>query len=396
MTLMPVAAVKSHILKSAGPLESEAVSIYEAHGRVLARDLRATLTQPPFDASAMDGYAIRADDAATVPATLRVTGASAAGHGFAGTVGPGEAVRIFTGAPLPAGASMIVIQENTATPAPGEVVILERARPGDHIRRRGYDFKKGDVLITAGTRLNSRDLMLAAAMNHETVPVRRRPIVAVLANGDELVPPGSVPRQDQIVSSIPAGMKAAVEAWGGEALTLPIAKDDKASLAARVEAASKADILLTIGGASVGEHDLVRAVLEERGVHFEVLKAAMRPGKPVMFGFLGKQRVLSLPGNPASAMICALVFLKPLIKGLLGRETEEPSRSVPLTHALEANGAREHYMRARLTGGAVTAAKDQDSSLISLFAKSDCLIVRPVNAPALLEGTLVPVISLEF
>jgi molybdopterin molybdotransferase len=396
MTLMPVAAVKAHILKDAVPLGREAVSVYEAHGRVLAQDLKATLTQPPFDASAMDGYAIRADDAATVPVTLRVTGASAAGHGFAGAVGLGEAVRIFTGAPLPAGASMIVIQENTATPAPGEVVILERARPGDHIRTRGYDFKEGDVLITAGTRLNSRDLMLAAAMNHETVPVRRRPIVAVLANGDELVPPGTVPRQDQIVSSIPAGMKAAVEAWGGEALNLPIAKDDKASLDASFEAAGKADILLTIGGASVGEHDLVRSVLEERGARFAVLKAAMRPGKPVMFGFLRNQRVLSLPGNPASAMICALVFLKPLIKGLLGCETEEPSRPVPLTHALEANGAREHYMRAQLTDGVVSAAKDQDSSLISLFAKSDCLIVRPVNAPALPEGTLVPVISLEF
>jgi molybdopterin molybdotransferase len=396
MTLMSVAAVKAHILKSARPLESEAVSIYEAHGRVTAQDLRATLTQPPFDASAMDGYAIRAGDAAAVPVTLRVTGASAAGHGFARTVGPGEAVRIFTGAPLPPGADTIVIQENTRIPAPGEVAILERARLGNHIRTCGYDFKEGDVLIAAGTRLNSRDLMLAAAMNHPAVPVRRRPIVALLANGDELVPPGTAPRQDQIVSSIPAGMKGAVEAWGGEAQILPIAKDNRASLSAIIEAAGRADILLTIGGASVGEHDLVRAVLEEQGTRFEVLKAAMRPGKPVMFGLLGTQRVLSLPGNPASAMICALVFLKPLIKGLLGCETEEPSRLVPLAHALDANGAREHYMRARLTGTSVTPAEDQDSSLIGLFAKSDCLIVRPVNAPALPEGALVPVISLEF
>jgi molybdopterin molybdotransferase len=396
MTLMSVAAVKAHILKGAGPLGSEPVSIYEAHGRVMAQDLRATLTQPPFDASAMDGYAIRVDDAVAAPVTLRVTGASTAGHSFAGTVGPGEAVRIFTGAPLPPGAGTIVIQENTKVTAPGEVAILEGAPPGKHIRPRGYDFKEGDVLITAGTRLNSRDLMLAAAMNHPAVPVRRRPIVAVLANGDELVPPGTVPHQDQIVSSIPAGMKAAVEAWGGEAQILDIAKDDKASLAARVEAAGKADILLTIGGASVGEHDLVRTALEERGARFEVLKAAMRPGKPVMFGFLGRQRVLSLPGNPASAMICALVFLKPLIKGLLGCYPDEPSRPVPLAHALEANGVREHYMRAQLVGGAVAAAKDQDSSLIGIFAKSDCLIVRPVNAPALPEGTLVPVIALEF
>jgi molybdopterin molybdotransferase len=396
MTLMSVADVKARILNNAGPLESESVSIYEARGRVAAQDLRATLTQPPFDASAMDGYAVRAGDAAAAPVTLRVTGASAAGHGFAGTVGPGEAVRIFTGAPVPAGADTIVIQENTETPAPGEVAILERAPPGNHVRRLGCDFKEGDVLIAAGTKLGSRDLMLAAAMNHAALPVRRRPIVAVLANGDELVPPGTVPRQDQIVSCIPAGMKAAIEAWGGEAELLPIAKDDKASLAACAEAAGKADILLTIGGASVGEHDLVRTVLQERGARFEVLKAAMRPGKPVMFGFLGAQRVLSLPGNPASAMICALVFLKPLIRGLLGRETDEPSRLFPAAHDLEANGAREHYMRARLAGGTAVAAASQDSSLIGIFAKADCLIVRPVNAPAIAEGALVPVISLEF
>jgi molybdopterin molybdotransferase len=396
MTLMSVADVKARILNNAGPLGSETVSIYEAHGRVTAQDLTATLTQPPFDASAMDGYAVCAADAAAAPVTLRVTGASAAGHGFAGTVGPGEAVRIFTGAPVPAGADTIVIQENTKTPAASEVVILERALSGNHVRRRGCDFKEGDVLIASGTTLGSGDLMLAAAMNHAAVPVRRRPIVAVLANGDELVPPGAVPRQDQIVSCIPAGMKSAIEGWGGEAQLLPIARDDKASLAASAEAAGKADVLLTIGGASVGEHDLVRTVLQERGVRFEVLKAAMRPGKPVMFGFLGAQRVLSLPGNPASAMICALVFLKPLIQALLGRETDEPMRLVPAAHALEANGTREHYMRARLTGGAAAEAASQDSSLIGLFAKADCLIVRPVNAPAIPEGALVPVISLEF
>jgi molybdopterin molybdotransferase len=396
MTLMSVAAVKAHVLKSVEPLEHELVSIYEAHGRVMAEDLRAGLTQPPFDASAMDGYAIRAEDSAAVPVTLRVTGASAAGHGFAGTVGPGEAVRIFTGAPVPPGAGTIVIQENTREPAQGEVEILEGAPSGKYIRPRGYDFKEGDVLLAAGTRLNSRDLMLAAAMNHSVVPVRRRPIVAILANGDELVPPGRVPQQDQIISSIPAGMKPAIEAWGGEAQILPIARDNKASLAASAEAAVKADILLTIGGASAGEHDLVRIALEERGANFEVLRAAMRPGKPVMFGFLGRQRVLSLPGNPASAIICALVFLKPLINGLLGCEAEVPSRLVPLAHALEANGTREHYMRAQLISGAAAVANDQDSSLISTLARSDCLIIRPVNAPPLPKGALVPTISLEF
>ena len=228
------------------------------------------------------------------------------------------------------------------------------------------------------------------------LPVRRKPLVAVLANGDELVPPGCTPGANQIVSSVPAGMKAAIEAWGGEALLLEIAQDNKESIAARAHAAARADVLLTIGGASVGEHDLVRSTLEEKGARFEVLKAAMRPGKPVMFGFLGAQRVLSLPGNPASAIICARVFLKPLIDAFLGLETDPPLEQMPLARAVEANGEREHYMRAVSAGGSVTPIAFQDSSLMNAFAKSDCLAVRPVNAPALPAGALIPVISLDF
>ncbi len=396
MTLMTVAAAKARILNGVEALAGETVSLYEAQGRVLAESLKAGLTQPPFGASAMDGYAVRTADVARVPVSLKVIGSSAAGHGFAGKVGPMEAVRIFTGAPLPEGAGTIVIQENTQAGPADAVAILEGAPEGKHIRRRGYDFEEGEVLLPAGTRLGSRHLMLAAAMNHAAVAVRRKPVIAVLANGDELVPPGSAPKASQIISSIPAGMKAAIEAWGGEALLLELARDTKESIAARAAAGERADVLLTIGGASVGEHDLVRSALEERGARFEVLKAAMRPGKPVMFGFMGTQRVLSLPGNPASAIICARVFLKPLILALLGLDTAEPVRQLPLAHAIAANGEREHYMRAVIAGATVAPIADQDSSLMKAFATSDCLLVRPVQAPPLTAGAPVPILSLDF
>ncbi len=395
MALMAVAEAKARIVAGVEPLPGESVSIYEACGRVLAEALRANLTQPPFDASAMDGYAVRAADVAQVPVSLKVVGASAAGHGFAGRAGPREAVRIFTGAPLPEGADTVVIQEDTnprrRTPSPfwpppragisaGAASISQKAT--QHLRRE--------------RKLTGRDLMLAAAMNHPTVSVRRKPVIALLANGDELVAPGQTPKASQIVSSIPAGLKAAVEAWGGEALVLDIAKDTRESIAAQVDAAPAADVLVTIGGASVGEHDLVRGALEAKGARFEVLKAAMRPGKPVMFGLMGGQKVLNLPGNPASATICARIFLKPLIAALLGLPTDEPLYEFPLFGPIEANGEREHYMRAIASGGTVAPLPDQDSSLISALARSNCLLVRPVNGPSLPAGAPVPVIFLDF
>ena len=238
--------------------------------------------------------------------------------------------------------------------------------------------------------------MLAAAMNHATVPVRRKPIVAVLANGDELVQPGQSPAADQIISSIPAGMKAAIAAWGGEPILLDLARDSKESLAACVRDGQKADVLLTIGGASVGEHDLVRGTLEDMGARFEVLRVAMRPGKPAMFGFLGNQRILSMPGNPASAIVCARVFLKPLLDRFLGRSRRDEPRTVRLAVPVEANGEREHYMRAQLSEDGVAPIGDQDSSLMNAFAKADCLLVRPARGPALPAGALVPVIPLDF
>lgn len=395
MALMAVAEAKARILAGVEPLPGESVSIYEASGRVLAEALRANLTQPPFDASAMDGYAVRAADVGQVPVSLKVVGASAAGHGFAGQVGPKEAVRIFTGAPLPQGADTVVIQEDTK-PEPPDAVTILAAAGGRHIRRRGLDFAEGHAALEAGSKLTGRDLMLAAAMNHPTVSVRRKPVIALLANGDELVAPGETPKASQIVSSIPAGLKVAVEAWGGEALVLDIAKDTRESIAAQVDAAPAADVLVTIGGASVGEHDLVRGTLEAKGARFEVLKAAMRPGKPVMFGLLGGQKVLNLPGNPASATICARIFLKPLIAALLGLPTDEPLYEFPLFGPIEANGEREHYMRAIASGGTVAPLPDQDSSLISALARSNCLLVRPVNGPSLPAGASVPVIFLDF
>ncbi len=394
--LTPVAEVQSCILAGVEAVESETVSIFDAAGRILAADLKATLTQPPFRASAMDGYAVRAADVAAAPARLRVVGRSAAGHGFDGETGAGEAVRTFTGAPIPSGADAVVIQENARVLSESEVEILEGAPLGLYIRPRGYDFSEGEALLPSGTKLGSRQLMLAAAMNHATVPVRRKPLVAVLANGDELVQPGSAPGPGQIVSSVPAGMKAAIEAWGGAALLLELAPDDRQALAACASAARHADVLLTIGGASVGEHDLVRAALEGEGARFQVLNAAMRPGKPVMFGLLGRQRVLSMPGNPASALICARVFLKPLLDSLLGRPTAERHPLLPLAVDIGANGEREHYMRAKLTDGGVAPIADQDSSLMRAFAAADCLLVRPAKAPALAKGELAPVIPLDF
>ena len=396
MTLVPVAEVQAAIVSGVEPLDAETVSIFKAAGRILAEDLRAMLTQPPFAASAMDGYAVRAVDIASIPACLKVIGRSAAGHGFNGEVGAGEAVRIFTGAPVPAGSDTIVIQENTKAAGNGTVEILEPSSLGEYVRPQGYDFSEGEILLAAGIELQSRQLMLAAAMNHATVPVRRKPIVAVLANGDELVQPGQLPAADQIISSIPAGMKAAIAAWGGAPLLLDLARDSKESLAACVRDGQKADVLLTIGGASVGEHDLVRGTLEDMGARFEVLRVAMRPGKPVMFGFLGSQRILSMPGNPASAVICARVFLKPLLDRFLGRQRSDEPRTVRLAVPVEANGEREHYMRAHLSGVGVAPIGDQDSSLMNAFAKADCLLVRPARGPALPAGSLVPVIPLDF
>jgi molybdopterin molybdotransferase len=400
MALLSVAEALARVTQGLAPLERELVALENAAGRVLAEDLAATLTQPPFDASAMDGYAVRAEDIASLPAELKLIGASLAGDAFKGRVGRGEAVRIFTGAPVPEGADTIVIQEE-AEERSGFVTVKAVAQAGLHIRPRGQDFKQGEVLLSAGTRFGPRALLLAAAMNHAELPVRRRPKVAILATGDEVVPPGSGPRPDQIVSSIPSGLSALIARIGGEPMPLGIAKDRTESIVTLAQAGSSAEILLTIGGASVGERDLVASALKQQGLEVDFWKIAMRPGKPMLFGRLGQQRVLGLPGNPVSAMICAQIFLKPMLEKLLGlTQARRPEPEAVLGEPLEANGEREHYLRAVSAWGGdgtriVRPLPSQDSSLVAALAKSDCLIVRPPHAPALGQGERVKVILLD-
>jgi molybdopterin molybdotransferase len=397
--LLSVAEALARVTHDIAPLEAERVPLDQASGRVLAEDLAAKLTQPPFDASAMDGYAVRAADIVTLPATLRLIGQSAAGAGFTGRVGQGEAVQIFTGAPIPGGADSIVIQED-AEEADGGVTVK---RPGSakHIRPRGQDFKEGDVLLGVGTRLGPRELMLAAAMNEAELPVRRRPKVAILATGDEVARPGSELGPDQIVSSVPCGLAALIERHGGEAMSLGIAKDEIESIVTLARAGSAADILVTIGGASVGERDLVTRALRNEGLEVDFWKIAMRPGKPSFYGRLGHQRVLGVPGNPVSAFITALVFLVPMLERMLGLPEQGPrTQEAVLGEPLEANGEREHYMRAvsvqREDGTRVVRPlPSQDSSLVATLSRADCLVVRAPHAPALGQGARVKIIPLD-
>ena len=399
MALLSVAEALARVTRDLAPLETECVALDKADGRILAEDLAARLTQPPFDASAMDGYAVRAADVATLPVTLKLAGRSVAGAGFRACVGRGEAVRIFTGAPVPEGANLIVIQEN-ADEGPGSVTVREVSGE-PHIRPRGQDFAEGEVLLTAGTRLGPRELMLAAAMNQVDLPVRRKPKVAILATGNEVVPPGSDLAADQIVSSVPSGLAALVARHGGEAMPLGIAQDDPESILALARAGSGADILLTIGGASVGEYDLVGSALKSEGLELDFWKIAMRPGKPLLFGRLGKQRVLGVPGNPVSALVCAEIFLVPMLVKLLGATAERrPLPQAVLGVALPANGPREHYMRARSEwreDGArvVTPLLSQDSSLVAALARADCLIVRAPDAAALPQGAAIRIVPLH-
>jgi molybdopterin molybdotransferase len=389
------------ILADAEPLATEVVAIEDARGRVLAAALAARLTQPPFDASAMDGFAVRAADIAKLPATLTLIGQAAAGHPFAGCVGAGEAVRIFTGAPVPAGADAIVIQEDTEH-TPERVTVRSGPIETDHIRQRGFDFRTGDALLSAGRKLGPRELSLAAAMGYGTISVYRRPLVGILSTGDELVAPGEKPGPGQIVSSNHLGVAALAELAGADVHQLGIARDTRESLASGVAAAQGCDILVTIGGASVGDHDLVAPVLEAQGMRLAFWKIALRPGKPLMFGRLGATRVLGLPGNPVSALVCSRVFLVPLIRRLAGlpaaaAELATARAAVPLA----ANGPRQHYMRATLRADPdgipqVAPVRSQDSSLLSPLAMADCLLIRPPYAPAVPVGTPVPILPLDF
>lgn len=380
----------------------ESVPLLEAAGRVLAEPPAARHNQPPFDASAMDGYAVRSADVVRLPATLEVIGEAAAGHGFAGAVGSGEAVRIFTGAPMPQGADAIVIQENTER-RENRVIVLEGRPDGEHIRPCGGDFRAGDTPLMAGQTLAARHLLLAASMGHTKLSARRKPRVAIIATGDELVLPGEMPGPDQIVCSNPIGVAAMLRTWGAEIEFLGIARDTKASLDELIGRACGADILITLGGASVGDHDLVGPTLAERGMALDFWKIAMRPGKPLMFGRLGTQRVLGLPGNPVSSMITARLFVVPLVSTLLGSSNWAAGalHMMPVAEDLPANGPRAHYMRAirQRTAGqsdGVVPMPNQDSSLVTPLAAADALIVRPIRAEAVKQGMPVPVILLDF
>lgn len=393
--LLPVAEALARVLASVpGPVEAETVPVGACAGRTLAADVAALRTQPPFANSAMDGYAVRAADVTTVPTRLAVIGESAAGRGFRGSVGAGEAVRIFTGAPLPAGADAVVIQEDTEA-ADSAVIVRARATAGRHVRAAGLDFAAGDRLLLAGTRLDPRRISLAAAGGHPTLQVRRRPRVAILATGDELVRPGEPAGPDQIVASNTLALAAIAEAAGAEAIDLGIAGDSVAALeAAFAEArARRADLLVTLGGASVGEHDLVQSALRGGGLDLGFWRVALRPGKPLMHGRLGSMLVLGLPGNPVSSIVCGHLFVVPAIRALVGDPDAAADRSEParLGADLARNDGRQDYLRARLAFDAerwpvATAAPQQDSSMLSTLAACDALIIRPPHAPAARSG----------
>lgn len=401
--LLSVADALARILASAShPLAPQIVPLAQALGRTLAEPLAARRSQPPFAGSAMDGYAVRAADIRTVPVELRLIGESRAGHGCEETLAAGEAVRIFTGAPLPAGADTIVLQEDVSA-EPGQILVRQSEPEGRYIRRAGLDFLTGAALLRAGTRLGAVELGLAAAMNHPSVPVVRRPRVVIVATGDELVEPGEAPGRDQIVASNAIAVAGLVEEAGGEALYHGIVGDDPAALAGAIGRAQRAasDILVTLGGASVGDHDLVHSVLLERGMRLDFWKIAMRPGKPLIHGRLGEMRVLGLPGNPVSAIVCALIFLRPLILALLGDPlaAADPTEPAVLGAAIEANDSRQDYMRAALAKPCdalpvATAFAVQDSSMLGLLAQAGCLIVRPPFAASALAGSACRIIRL--
>ena len=382
--MIPVSEALNQLFALVAPLDIETVPLTEASGRVLAQDVAASRDQPPFAASAMDGYAV--DGARATPgADFTVIGEAAAGHGFQGAVGAAEAVRIFTGAPLPDGTNRVVMQEDVTRDG-ARITLGKRLEAKDHVRPAGSDFRVGD-LLQAPRVLRPADIALLASMNIAAVPVRRKPEVALIATGDELVMPGEHPGPDQIIASNSFGLKALLEEAGAQARLLPIARDTVASLGTAFDLAQGADLIVTIGGASVGDHDLVVQVAGELGMDRAFYKVAMRPGKPLMAGRMGDAAMIGLPGNPVSAIVCGHVFVVPMITAMLGLGTAPaPRRSARLAAALPANGPREHYMRARMTPEGLVAEDRQDSALLGVLAQADALLVRPVGDPARAAG----------
>ncbi|CAN7184508.1 molybdopterin molybdotransferase MoeA [Phenylobacterium sp. LjRoot219] len=393
MKLLPVEDARARMLAEVTALPAERVALADAIGRVLAEEVAAVRDQPPFRASAMDGWALRASDA---PGALAIVGESAAGHGFEGAVAPGQAVRIFTGAAVPEGCDTVVIQEDAERD--GEGVRVPASQAGANIRPAGGDFAAGALLLQRGERIDPWRLSLAAAAGRAELAVSRRPRVAVLSTGEEIVNAPATPGPFQIYNSGTLALAAMIAAWGGEPVTArPVRDDLQATITALRDA--PADLLVTIGGASVGDHDLVRAAAGELGLELKVASIAIRPGKPTFFGTLGDGRLLlGLPGNPASAFVCAELFLRPILAACLGAPSQPRLITAKLETPLPANGPREHWMRARLgyADGAVTVQpyRDQDSSLVTVFAVADALLRRPPGAAAAAAGDVVEVAPL--
>ena len=395
--MISVEEAVARIGAAVAPLGHETVPLEEAHGRVLAQNVTARLDQPPSPVSAMDGYAVRLADAGHAGAMLRVVGEAPAGRPYMRALGAGEAVRIFTGGVVPDGADAIVIQEDVK--ADGERVVLCAPAAAKHIRAAGLDFRKGDVLVEAGRRLTARDLALIAAGDIARVDVRRKPVIAFAATGDELSRPGEPHPPGGIVASSGFALRVLIEAWGGEPHDLGILPDTVEALQRIPSDAADADAVVTMGGASVGDHDLVQRALAPKGFVLDFWKIAMRPGKPLIFGTLNGKPFLGLPGNPVSSYVCAILFLRPLIAGLLGVEFDQPRASARTAGVLRENDSRQDYIRARLFDrdgeSWVEPFPIQDSSMQRALARADALIVRPPHAPAVEQGAIVEIIPLD-
>lgn len=395
--MISVAEAEARIVSAMRRTGTETIALAEAAGRVLAADAVAKFDQPPAPVSAMDGYAVRAADVATLPTTLRVIGAAPAGHPFAGTVASGDAVRIFTGGVVPDGADSIVIQENTEA---RDTAVTVRAAPkiGQHIRKAGLDFAKGAVLARAGHRLTARDVSLLAAGDVATVSVHRKPVIAFAATGDELSRPGEPRKGGGIVASSGYGLAAMIARWGGIPRDLGILPDNAEAIATIAQYAKDCDLIVTLGGASVGDHDLVQAALGPQGFVLDFWKIAMRPGKPMIFGRLHDTPLLGLPGNPVSSFVCALLFLRPAVAALSGAAQTDETRSARLISDLPANDQRQDYLRARteIRDGElwVEAFAVQDSSMLKALAQADALIVRAPGAAAAQAGAPVSILPL--
>lgn len=395
--LMPVVEARRLMLAATGRLATETLPIAEAGGRVLTDSVAARVTQPPFAASAMDGYAVRHADVAQVPARLTVIGEAPAGQPFEGTVNGGQAVRIFTGGVVPGGADTVVIQEDVTAGEDG-ITVNEEQKQGDNIRAAGIDFAQGDVLAGVGETLDGLTLSLLAAGNVPAVMVYRRPRIAIMASGDELVPPGAALAPGQVVNSIAPGLAALCREWGTDVVHVGHAGDTEAAIQAELAELLKADVAVMIGGASVGDYDLVKPALDKKGLTLDFSKTALKPGKPVWSGRIGKTCILGLPGNPVSAFVCSYLFLKPLLFALTGRD---PEQAVVLVRArldgtLKPNGPREAFLnaQARLEDGVLTvrAARRQDSGLLSPLGHANCLINRAPRAEALEDGAEVNIL----